>query len=165
MSEHDDYADHDLPPPGLLTRLGSRRKLWSWLTTLTGMAALIGVVMLAAERWDGVGFYDQTVILETDRAVRGVTYTAENLDADLRRLAEDSADPKYFDCRPVALRDGKWFAARVMFDESGGPLRRTRVSHQPHLVVYVEFEDGSRACRIVDLPPGIRGPPITILIP
>ena len=162
MSERDDYTDLERPPPGRFVRVG--RWLWPWFSALAVLAAVIWVGALAAQRWDGVGSYDQLVILETDRTVRGVTYAAENVDADLRRVAEDSADPKYFDCRPAALRDGKWFAARIVFTESGGPLRRTRVGHQPHLVVYVEFEDGSRICRVVDLPPGIRGPPMTIRV-
>jgi hypothetical protein len=165
MSEHEDFVDHDLPPPGLLVRLGSRRKLWVWLAALGTMSALIAVGMLREMKWYGVGHYNQLVILETDRPIRRVTYAASQVDDELKQAAEASADPRMFDCDEAAVQQGKWFTARIMFTDSGGPLRRTRVAHYPHLVVYVEFEDGSRACRVVDLPAGIRPPPITIRLP
>lgn len=165
MNECDDNIDHDLPPPGLLVRLGNRRKLWGWLAALAILAGVIVVGALAAGRWDGVGFYDQRVILEIDRPLRRVTYAAFQVDNELKQAAEASADPRLFDCDEATVQQGKWFTARIMFTDSGGPLRRTRVAHYPHLVVYVEFEDGSRVCRVVDLPAGTRPPPITIRLP
>jgi hypothetical protein len=165
MSESDDYEDHDLPPPGLLVRLGSRRKLWVWLAALAAATALIGVGVRREMKWDGVGHYNQSVILETDRRIHRVTYAAWQVDDELKQAAEASADPAMFDCEEAELQQGKRFTARIWFTESGGPLRRTRVAHYPHLVVYVDFEDGCRVCRVVDLPADTRPPPITIRLP
>jgi hypothetical protein len=57
------------------------------------------------------------------------------------------------------------FTASIKLTTSDGPLRPSRVYHYPHLVVMVEFADGERALRVVDIPPGLGCDPVVVGFP
>jgi hypothetical protein len=165
MSERDDYGDLDQPPPGPAARLGHR--VWRWLVTLAVLASVIVLGLLAAMESCALGAYDQVVILETNRPVRAVKY-GWMVDDELRQAVGTPATPPphYADYyRDGVVEDGKKFVAKIRYGRTSGPLRPTRVSHPPEIVVYVEFEDGSRTCQVANLPSGIQPPPITIHLP
>jgi hypothetical protein len=119
---------------------------------LIAVAGVVAFGVLGTETL-GVGFFDQPVLLDSDRPVRAVSYTVWNVDHETRLRVEATADPRLFACEPGTLR-GDCFTARVMFTSRSRALRQTQVFHQSHLVVFAEFADGRRACRVVDIPPG-----------
>ena len=130
------------------------------MTVAAGL--LLGVRFLFDYR--GVGGFDQDVVIETRKAIRSVTYCDWTADDETRRRAEQTADPNLFDCKEVPILDGNHFIARVTFTDRFGPLRRTQVFHRKHLVVYINFDDGSGACVVSDIPAGMGKVPIVIKI-
>lgn len=125
-----------------------------WAAAIAIAVVGCGLLVALMDETRGVGDFDQPVVLDTDRPVRAVTYCAWNVDHETRLRAEGTADTRLFECNRASL-DGDHFTARVMFTTRSGLLRKTQVFHMPHLVVYVEFADGGRACRVVDIPPGL----------
>ena len=100
----------------------------------------------------GVGHFDQLIIVETDKPIKRVAYSDYNVDDEIRRLAKETADPRlsvYTDAEP---RGENRYLARIMFTDRSGKFRRTEYFQHKHLAVYVEFADGTRQCRIADLP-------------
>jgi hypothetical protein len=162
MSEHDDYIDHDLPPPRRIVRMG--RRLWPWVVSLVVLVSLIVLGWLASIESCSLGSYDQVVILKTDRPIRAVKYGC-TVDDDVRRAVGTSAPPRYADCRDGLVEDGSKFVANIRYGITSGPLRPNRIAQPPEMVVYVEFNDGSRTCQVVDLPKGVPPPPVTIRLP
>ena len=163
MSERENYTDLDLPPAGRAVRVG--RRIWRWVVALAILASIIALSRFATMESCTIGFYDQVVILETNRPVRAAKY-GWMVDDEVRQAVGTPAAPQYADyCRDGVVEDGKRFVAKIRYGRTSSVLRPNRVSHPPEIVVYVEFEDGSRTCQLANLPPGIRPPPITIRFP
>ena len=120
---------------------------------VASVGAGCGLLIALSIETRGIGSFDQSVNLETDRTVRAVRYVTWTVDPETRRRAEVTADPQLFEWEPATLT-GERFTARVMCSNRSGWLRRTRVYHESHLVVLVDFADGGHACRVVEIPPG-----------
>ncbi len=115
---------------------------------------VVGFGLAALSEQIGIGSFSQTIIVEAGQPVRRVTYCYWNVEDDIRRLTEQTADPKYFDCEEARMLGANRFRARIWTTTRSGVLRGDRVSYPKHLVVYVELADGMRACRVLDLPRG-----------
>jgi hypothetical protein len=136
---------------------------WSSLLGLLlvgGIAA--GLVSLATRSAaTGVGFFDQEIVVESANSVQRVAYCCWDVDAETRQRAERTADPQLFECRPAEGLGGNRYSAKVMCTTRSG-LFREQVFHPKQLIVYAEFADGTRQCRIIDLPEG-RGENVVVV--
>jgi hypothetical protein len=127
------------------------RSVLLWLLLI-----LVGATLVAlADRFCcyalGVGHFDQSVELRSEKTIARVSYSNYGLDEEMRRHAESSADERMFSWQePAAIVDDS-FTARIMFTNKWGLFHYSE-GFQPHLVVLVDFVDGTRACRVVDLP-------------
>jgi hypothetical protein len=129
------------------------------------MVLTVGFVAYAFTETRGVGHFDQEVIVQVDRPVRRIAYSEVTLDVEARRQAEVTANPDLFDWTEAKLDPAGHFTAHLKFTDRVRPFRQRQIFHYRHLVVFVEFEDGSRACRVADLPAGVRGPPVVVQFP
>ena len=77
-------------------------------------------------------------------------------------MAENTADPRLFDMHALREPVGDWFVARLMFTTRSRRFFKTEIYHWRQLVVLVEFADGTRACRVVDVPEGLSNQPVTV---
>jgi hypothetical protein len=104
----------------------------------------------------GDGKLKQRVILETPKTIRRVSYCNCRIDETTRRKAETTADARMFEWYEPAEFSGNQFTASIWFTIRSSCLRSllglNRVGYAPHLVILVEYEDGTHACRVVDLP-------------
>jgi hypothetical protein len=125
----------------------------------------VGFLTYALTESRGIGHYDQFVVIETARPVRRIAYAETSLDAEIRQRAEQTANPDMFDWTEAEFDPDGHFAAHLKFTDRVRPFRQRQIFHYRHLVVFVEFEDGSRACRVADLPAGVHGPPVVIQLP
>jgi hypothetical protein len=121
--------------------------------------AVIGMLAISLfQEVRGVGIFDQEIILDADQPIRRVTYCSWWIDEDLRREVERTADPRRFECEEAKPLSGEGsedrFLARILFTTRDKFFLQTQTFYPPQLVVYVEFADGSRACRVADVPPG-----------
>jgi hypothetical protein len=128
---------------------------------LLGVAALVVLAVLLSNHERGVGHFDQRVFVKSTKAVKEIHWCDCSLDERTRLRAEQTADPRMFEFDSAVVGNGE-FTATVKFTTSDGPLRRSRVYYRPHLVVFVEFVDGERTMRVVDIPPGLGRDPIVV---
>lgn len=133
-----------------------RRKRWLSVRNLILIAGLIsGIFVLdCCTHFMGDGRFDQEIIFQTEKPIAKVSYCTWTVDDELRYLVETTSDPKYFEWRETEKRGENWFSASIRYAINGGLVRGRQVSHAKHLIVFVEFEDGSRACRVIDFPQG-----------
>ncbi|WP_020473090.1 hypothetical protein [Zavarzinella formosa] len=148
------------------------------------VAALVagcGFLMIFGMDKRGVGSFDQPVIIDSPKPIRRVLYCDGTFDDDIRQQAENDADTRMLgpddhidlctDNRHVLFVGYKaevvnnQFTAHIKFTTRSGSLRGEQVYHRSHLVIYAEFADGSRACRFVDIPPGIEHEPFVVNMP
>ena len=135
-------------------------KRWA---TIGGCGTVVAVVaFLWSIQYRGVGGFDQRVIVHAAKPVKAVHWCAENIDVPTRLRAEQAADPLMFNFKEAARSGNGDFTASITCTTSDGPLRPSRVYHYPHLIVMVEFADGERAIRVVDIPPGLGKGPILV---
>lgn len=122
---------------------------------LIGLAALLLVVAAGANQFGAIGggHFGQFVLVKAAKPVGRVTYCTLEVDENTRKIAEETADPQLFPWTE-AERSGDGFMARVKTTSSGGAFGMTKIHHPPHLVVYIEFVDKSRTCRVAKIPPG-----------
>ena len=113
---------------------------------------LVALVIEGMTETLGVGFFDQVIIVETDKSIKRVAYSDYNVDEELHRLAEETADPRLFVCTDAEPLGENRYLARIMFTDRSGTFRRTVYFQRKHLAVFVEFADGTCQCRIADLP-------------
>jgi hypothetical protein len=103
----------------------------------------------------GVGYFSQQIVVESDKPIRKLSYANENVDAETRRLAEETAVKgifdKWWEAQPVGEHH---YQASIMFDGHQRFIWIYNVTYQRQLAVFAEFTDGSRAYRVVDLPLG-----------
>jgi hypothetical protein len=100
----------------------------------------------------GVGHFDQLIIVEANKPVQRVAYCDDNVDDEIRSLAEQTADPRIFVLRDAEPLGDNRYLARIMCTSTFGTFRPTKYHQRKDLAVYVEFTDGTRQCRIADLP-------------
>ncbi len=143
-------------------RANPRRWLKRLLVVALGFLALCGLFYCGTYGYYGLGHFWQKVVLDSDRPIAKAFYC--NLSGPLsdeeRRRLESNPDPaRLFELEPATLEGGQFDAFIRWTDRPGlfdGPY------YQDKLAVVVEFEDGSRACRIVDVPKGMGKNSITV---
>jgi hypothetical protein len=125
-----------------------------WLVIWLAFAGAIAGGVLVALRVEkvGVGYFDQEVVVESDKPICGVSYCCWDVDDATRQRAESTADPRLFDCRDATAVTENRFSARIRFTSRSRLFCEERVDHPRQIVVYVEHADGTRACRVADLP-------------
>jgi hypothetical protein len=125
---------------------------------------LVGAALVTAPRvgFLGVGSFDQKVIVDADKPIRRVTSCCCRVNEEIRHQAERTADPRLFECEEAEQLPGNRFSARVTFVTRSGLFRGDKVCYPAQLVVYTEFADGTRACRVVDMPAGRGGEPVVV---
>jgi hypothetical protein len=123
------------------------------LVSLGLLLACAAVVLLRTPFVLGVGFFDQEIMIESNKTIERVSYCSWTVDAETRIRAEAAVDPGLFDCREASKLAERRFQASITFTTQSG-LLWSELYHPEHLVLYVEFSDGSRCCRVVDVPPG-----------
>ncbi len=130
------------------------RSIRGILLLLTLGVLVVGLGLAVVSEQIGIGSFNQTIIVEAGQPIRRVTYCCWNVENDIRRPVEQTADPRYFDCEEARMLEANRFRARIWTTTRSGVLRGDRVSYPKYLVVYVELVDGMRACRVLDLPRG-----------
>lgn len=123
-------------------------------------AVVVGLSLISETR--GVGSYDQKVFISSNKPLKSVSYCDVDVNDELRQLAESTADPQLFDwriCEPL----GDWFNARIKFTTRSRLLFRTQIYHHRQLVILADFTDGTRSCRVVNLPDNLDRHPITVV--
>jgi hypothetical protein len=128
------------------------------------LAGVVVVVVLLGLESIGVGSLDQEVVLESSQVVKQVSFCAETIDEETRRRAEATTDTRMFSWRRPPTITGERFAAPVKFTSRSGFLHHT-IHHPAHLIVQAEFADGTRACRVVDLPRALGKEPVFVRFP
>jgi hypothetical protein len=124
--------------------------------------ALLAAVVLLYPVTLGVGSRDQQVFLKSAKPLRSVSYCFHNVDDELRHLAEETADPQLFDWKEVPAPGNELITARVMITSRRGRFIKTTIYHPRQLVVLTGFMDGTRACRVIDVPNGLSKEPVTV---
>ena len=130
-----------------------KRKWLAWGIVLAAVAAFVLHILLS---WvfDGVGSFDQEVVLESAKPIARVSYRCWIVDEACRRRIEAAADPrKAFDWEQSSPVKGGQFTARIVYTHRSGSFHDV-VFYPPQLIVLAEFADGTCVCRVVDLPPG-----------
>jgi hypothetical protein len=127
------------------------------LVVAAAMAAFLFLFPIAL----GVGFRDQQVTVKTAKPVKSISYYFSNVDGELRPLTDDTPDHPLFDWTVIHEPIGERFTATVMITTRSGRLIKTTVNHPRHLVILAEFTDGTRACRVIDVPNGLSEQPVT----
>jgi hypothetical protein len=130
------------------------------LVLLIGVATFVTALLLATEML-GVGFFDQEVVLESSQPIERVSYFCGTIDEATRREAENTANPKLFEWDRTCVLAGGRFTASIIFTTRSGCFHHN-VYYPPHLVLLVEFADGTRGCRVVDLPRGRGKVPVVV---
>src|SRR5262249_30293700 len=119
-----------------------------WLIALLLLSALVLVVLEMLTLAHGIGVFKQEVVLETPKPIRRVSYCVGRFDEAVKLRVEASADPRMFDRLEPAHVTGNRFTARIYtsmrFSLLRGLTGLNRVSFDPHLIVLVEYEDGTR---------------------
>ena len=131
-------------------------KVALWAVIVIGLCILVG--LLTEVR--GQGRFDQPLIVESSKQIRRVVHWDVSIDIEKRFQIERSTDASWLDGDAVEGNDGQ-FVVPVMTGIQSSVFR-TRVSHRPHLVVAVQFEDGTFVVRVADIPPGMGQTPIVI---
>jgi hypothetical protein len=151
---------------GGTTMTGCRRAGW-WLALalLVGSMAVVGVGVFCASEQVGLGGFDQTVAVEADRPVARVLWDSWTVGEADRVRAERTADPALFDYRPATQAGDGRYVVRIRGDVRTGPCAGRRTYFPAHLAVLVEFADGTRACRVLELPPGEGRQVVTVRVP
>jgi hypothetical protein len=132
---------------------------------LAAIILVVAIVMVAAVFFAqvirGVGYHDQQVTLKSAKPVKSVSYCFCNVDDELRHLAEDTADPRLFERLETLTPVGERFTATVTITVVSGRLIKTTVHHPRQLVVLADFMDGTRGCRVIDVPVELSEKPMT----
>jgi hypothetical protein len=107
----------------------------------------------------GVGHFSQDVVVETDKPILRVAYASSSLDEQTRAASRTTPHGVLpHRRRPAAGAIGFRPASNSRHDR----WYRSQVFYQPHLVVYVEFEDGTLQCRVADIPAGRGKTPVVV---
>src|SRR5260370_888276 len=101
----------------------------------------------------GDGHFDQELVIDTDKPIERVNFSCYVFGPETRQLLEKTADPDMVLCYEAARVSDDRFKIWVPVAVREGLLRHN-VSYPPHLAVFVEFAGGTRACRVIDIPPG-----------
>jgi hypothetical protein len=136
-----------------------------WIKVLLVVVAVCLVYLLLSKtfEWVGGGSLPVEVMIEVDKPIRHVTYASCRVGEQGRRRIEEAADPKRFDYLDEAQQlSANRYAAKVRADWHSRFIFFEVITHFPQIVVYVEFKDGSRACRVIDLPDGSEFKPFVI---
>src|SRR5262245_32898816 len=111
-------------------------------------ATILAIVLMTETIGDG--FYYQEVVCESAKPVVRALFASWEIDEPLRRKLEEKADPRFLaSLRPADVKEGR-LVARIWFTHRVG-LFHDNLYYPPHLVILVEFEDGTRACRVLDV--------------
>jgi hypothetical protein len=139
-----------------------RRWLRRLLVVPIGVLALFWLTYCGTFGYYGVGHFWQEVVLDSDRPIVKASYATVHghLSEEERRQLEAAPDLEMRLVLDTATLEGNRFEAYVMW--TSGPGLFDRPKYQADLVVVVEFADGTRACRIVDIPKGMGKEPISV---
>ena len=136
--------------------------IWLAIPVLVGIFVLDRFVLV----WHGVGHFDQTVVIETDKRIRQVTYgDCGECQGDRLHQVIEAGEGARLGEQPAHPLGENRFVAHVMFTSTGSPLGPTTSSHSSHLAVAVEFDDGTWAGDVVLIPPGRGKEPVVIHVP
>ena len=124
----------------------------------------IAVVFILGSQVLGVGYFNQVVLLESTKPIEHVSYCCWTIDEATRRQAETTANENLFDWDRTCPVTSDQFTARIKFLSRSGFLSN-KVSHPAHLIVLAEFTDGTRACRVVDVPRGLGKESVAVQFP
>src|SRR5262249_18318808 len=136
------------------------RPAHQWVLLLIVCIIAGGATLVLTSEFLGVGFFDQNVELNSAKPIERVSYCCYTLDEQTRRKAEDTADPRLFEWDSTVTLPGARFVAQIKFTTHSGCFHH-RVYYCAHLIVLAEFTDGTRACRVLDLPNGCGKVPVT----
>jgi hypothetical protein len=99
-----------------------------------------------------MGLCFQGVVVESTAPICRVYYCCMNVDGASRQDADNTADPRLFERCDEAIMTGNRFSANYSCTTRSGLFHKDRVRRPAQLVVYIDFTNGTRACRVVDLP-------------
>src|SRR5262245_53580101 len=122
-----------------------RLMIWGLLVVLAGRLAFGRML-----KRRGVSLLDRHVITDGQKPITRVISDYGNVDAEVRRRAEETADPRLSDFQETQRLSENRFLASVKFTDRSSLLRH-EVFHPGQLIVLVDFDDGQRACRVVDI--------------
>jgi hypothetical protein len=142
-------------------RANHRRWLARLLLIPIGVLALFWLTYCGTFGYYGTGHFWQEVVLDSDQPIVKASYVnLHGSSEEERRQWEAAPDPeKLFVLDPATLERNR-FEALVRW--SSGPGLFDRPKYQADLVVVVEFADGTRACRIVQIPKGTGKEPVIV---
>lgn len=132
--------------------MGRRR----WII-LGGFVLLAGAATLA---WRfvvalGVGSFELTVRLSGDAPIRAVSYCSVHQEDMARRVAGNRPEANDADFRPARSLEGRAFAVSVRFTSQTDVFGFERAYYSPrYVVLLVEYEAGTKARKLVVVPPG-----------
>jgi hypothetical protein len=132
---------------------------------LLGLATLVEFTFA----YLGVGAFKFTLAIETTRPITRVRTHDIHLTGhpDLMQRIEEEQDPNRFEYLDEATADGdNRYTTFVFCETRTSPLRLAHNDfwHPSHLVVFIDFADGTHVCRVIDLPEGRSKGPITVRV-
>jgi hypothetical protein len=128
-----------------------RRAIKYVLLGLVSVAAGMGAFCLFFG-YSGYGRFNQDVTVESGVRVKRLLYCTWHVDSELKRIAEEKADQRMFECDEADRIADDHFRVSVTFTSNGCPLFGQSIYYRPQLVAYAELADGKCICRVVDLP-------------
>lgn len=144
-------------------RTGRATRYVLWLA-IAGLSCTLAFHLFYERRAEGT--FDQVIVVESPRAVRAVWYSPDRIDDERRELMESLADIRLLEVRRQAepLGENRFRAWAWYYVRSSG-LRPNRITHLPHMALFVEFADGAGACRVVEILPGRGAEPVVVRLP
>jgi hypothetical protein len=139
------------------------KRVIGWIVLGAVVAGAIAFALSAEEL--GLGSFDQPVVVVAAAPIKRVSYCCCEVDDVTRRHAEHEADPESFVFSEATHTIGNRFLAHIRFTTRSGWFRKAQVYYPGQLVVYVEFENAARACRVVDLPSGRGQEEVVVHLP
>lgn len=109
--------------------------------------------------------FERELVVESSEPIQRVTFDSWYfLDDATRQRVEKLAEPRFLshfhEARPLG---NNRYAASISYESFGGGLFRKGHSNYPRqLIVCVEFKNGSRLCRVLDLVKGEEREPLVI---
>ncbi len=127
------------------------------------LGVVLSLLAVVVPRCRGGGAFNQPVTVVSSRPVCQVRYENATLDEQTRLLLLKYKAPAILEVSPKAAEfDGSGFPASVMYTTDQCGILPAKVYHRPHLVVFVDFADGTFDVRIADIPPGMGKTPIVL---
>ncbi|QEL13916.1 hypothetical protein [Limnoglobus roseus] len=125
--------------------------LWAGMVILV-MAGMMLLLLTDVRR--GVGWFDQPIIVDSDKPIQRVVYFECNEDDGRWWLTASRSDQeKGADVRE-AKRTTDQFIARVKFTTRTPPIGSTTFYQRTHLGLRLEFVDETWATFAITIPPG-----------